>query len=151
MSLEHITTQHALGATIFGDCYGRVAHPPASIMLQSWGIPREPVRVLLSAMQTMRFFLCTGFGKSTESYGGSIEDCALGLGQGNATAGPGFLAISAQIINAYLHIGHGACFQTSYTPHPFMITAVIYVDNTDLTHMKKSITASPSELIAHSQ
>jgi hypothetical protein len=102
-------------------------------------------------MQTMRFFLRTGFGESTESYSGSIEDCTLGLGQGNATAGPGFLTLSTQIINAYLRKGHGACFQTSYTRRPFTIAAVIYVDDTDLTHMTKSITASPSKLIAHSQ
>jgi hypothetical protein len=143
MSLGHITTQHALGATIFGDCYNRVTYPPASIALQSWGIPREPVCILLSAMQTMHFFLRAGFGESTESYGGFIKDRTVGLGQGNVAAGPGFLALSAQIVNAYLHKGHGALFQTSYTRHPFTIAAVIYVDDRDLTHMTKSITASP--------
>ncbi len=123
---------------------------PASITLQSWGIP-EPVCILLSAMQTMRFFLCTDFGESAESYDRSIKDHTLGLGQGNAAAGPGFLAFSAQIVNVYLCEGHGACFQTSYTQRPFMIAAAIYVDDTDLTHMTKSITALPSKLIAHSQ
>jgi hypothetical protein len=135
----------------FGDCYDRVAYPPASIALQSWEIRCEPVCVLLSSMQTMCFFLCTGFGESTESYGRSIKDCTLGLGQGIAASGPGFLALSAQIVNAYLCKGHGAHFQTSYTRRPFRMAAVIYVDKMDLTHMKKSITASPSKLIAHSR
>jgi hypothetical protein len=98
----------SIGGNNFGDCYDRVAHPPASIALQSWGISWEPIQVLLLAMQTMRFFLCTRFGKSTESYGGSNEDCTLGLGQGNATAGPGILALSSLIVNAYLCKGHGA-------------------------------------------
>ncbi len=44
----------------FGDCYDQVAHTPASITLQSWGIPPLAIRVLLLAMQTMRFFLRTG-------------------------------------------------------------------------------------------
>ncbi len=84
----------------FTDCYDRVALPIASVALQSLGIPIEAVRVLLLAMQTMQYFLRTGFGESTKSYGGSMEDRMQGFGQGNAATGPGFLAISAQIVNA---------------------------------------------------
>jgi hypothetical protein len=53
-------------------------------------------------MQMMRFFLCTGFGKSSESYGSSEEDRTLSLGQGNAAAGAGYAAVSSLNINAYL-------------------------------------------------
>ena len=42
-----------IGGNDFGDCYDRVAHPPASIALQSWGVPLPAIRVLLLAMQTM--------------------------------------------------------------------------------------------------
>jgi hypothetical protein len=45
-----------IGGNDFGDCYDRVEYPPASIALQSWGVAREPIQVLLLAMQTMRFF-----------------------------------------------------------------------------------------------
>ncbi len=91
----------------FADCYDRVALSVGSVTLQSLGIPKEAVRVLLLAMQTMRYFLRTGFGELLQSYGGSMEDRMQGYGQGNVAAGPGFLAISAQIINAYLRDGHG--------------------------------------------
>ncbi len=41
----------------FADCYDRVALLIAAVALQSFGIPIEAVRVLLLAMQTMKYFL----------------------------------------------------------------------------------------------
>jgi len=79
-----------IGGNDFADCYDRIAHPPASIALQSFGVPQPAIRVLLIAIQTMQFFLRTGFGESARSYGGSSEHPTLGLGQGNAAAGPSF-------------------------------------------------------------
>jgi hypothetical protein len=46
----------------------------------------------------MRFYLCTGFGKSKTSYGGTHEERLAGYGQGNAAASPGFTAMSSLII-----------------------------------------------------
>ncbi len=92
----------------FADCYDRVALPVGSVALQSFGIPIEAVWVLLLAMQTMRYFIRTGFGELTQSYGGSMEDKMQGFGQRNAAAGPGFLAINVQIVNAYLQDGHSS-------------------------------------------
>jgi hypothetical protein len=66
-----------IGGNDFGDCYDRIAHPPASIALQSLGVYREAIGVLLLAMQTMRFFLRTGYGESSLSYGGSENDWTL--------------------------------------------------------------------------
>jgi hypothetical protein len=105
MLCNELQTHHhptCIGGNVFGDFYDSVAHPPANIALQSWGDKRNPIRVLLLAMQTMQFFLPTEFGKSSDSYGGSDKDRTLGLGQGNATAGTGFLALSSLIINLYL-------------------------------------------------
>jgi hypothetical protein len=92
----------------FADCYNRVALPVTAVALQSFGILIEAVRVLLLAMQTMKYFLQTGFGESSQSYGSSMEDRMQGFGQGNAAAGPGFLAISVQMINAYLRDSHSS-------------------------------------------
>ncbi len=140
-----------IGGNNFGDCYHRIAHPPASIALQSLGVSREAIGILLLAMQTMRFFLCTGYEESSLSYGGSEVDRTLGLGQGNATAGPGFLALSLQIVHAYVRDSHGSRTVTSYSRTPSQLTAVIYMDDTDLIHTSPSVTALPAELIAHSQ
>ncbi len=59
-------------------------------------------------METMRFFLCTGFGESKTFYGGTHEQRLAGYGQGNAAAGPGFTAMSSLIVNTYLRDGFGA-------------------------------------------
>ena len=91
-------------------------------------------------MQTMRFFLRTGFGESTRSYGGSVDNPTLSLGQGNAAAGPTFLAISSLIVNAYLRQGHGARTTTSITNRLMVLAAVLYVDDTDNIHMAPSVT-----------
>jgi hypothetical protein len=32
-----------IGGNDFGDCYNRVAHPPASIALQSWGLAQAQI------------------------------------------------------------------------------------------------------------
>jgi hypothetical protein len=47
-------------------------------------------------MQTKQFFLRTGFGESSRSYGGSTEHPTLGLGQGNAAAGPSLLSLKSK-------------------------------------------------------
>jgi hypothetical protein len=48
----------------FRDCYDQAAHRIAAISLQSSGVPQPAINVLLETMETMRFFLRTGFGKS---------------------------------------------------------------------------------------
>jgi hypothetical protein len=121
------------------------------VALQSWGISQESVRLILLAMQTMQFFLRTGYGESAETYGGSIEDRTLGLGQGNAATGPGFMALSAQIVNAYLRDGHGSRTMMRHTFHLFALAAVLYVNDMDLIHITALVTASPSDLVQLSQ
>jgi hypothetical protein len=137
------------GGNDFGDCYDRVAHPPASIALQSWGVPCPAIKVLLLTMQTIHFFLWMGYGESMDSYGRTSEDRTLGFGQGNSAAGPGFLALSAQIMNAYIHDGHGARLQKSFNDCLFVLASIIYVNDTDLPHVTALVTATPRELIDH--
>jgi hypothetical protein len=144
---ESCTHHHptCIGGNDFGNCYDRIAHPPASIALQSFGVPRPVIRVLLLAMQTMRFFLRMGYGELDRLYGGLTEDRTLGLGQGNAAAGSSFLAISTQIVNAYLQDGHGAQTMTSLSHQRFILAAVLYVDDPDNIHMTALVSATPKE------
>jgi hypothetical protein len=67
----------------FGDCYDRAAHPPTSIALQSWGIPKLVIQILLTSMQTMQYILKISFRESTECYGGTTQSPNSGLGQGS--------------------------------------------------------------------
>jgi hypothetical protein len=107
--------------------------------------------VLLLAMQMMRFFLRTGYGELDRSYGGLTEDRTQKLGQGIVAAGPRFLAISAQIVNAYLQDGHGARMMTSLSHCCFILAAVLYVDDVDNIHVTALMLATLKELIDHAQ
>ena len=108
MSQEPITTPCEVEETTLGTIKIGLPTPPTSIALQSWGVSHEAIGVLLLSMQTMQFFLRTGYVESSLSYGGSEVDRTLGLGQSNAAAGPGFLALSSQIVCAYVCNGHGS-------------------------------------------
>jgi hypothetical protein len=103
-SLQCLHYPAGLGECDFGDCYNRAAHAPTSIALC----------VLLSAMQTMQYVLKTGFGESTESYGGSADSPSSGLGQGSGASPPAFMALSSLIVNTYCRLGHGAKIRLSY-------------------------------------
>jgi hypothetical protein len=83
----------------------------------------------------MQYFLKTRFGESTDSYGGTSTSPNSGLGQGSGTSPPGFLALSSLIINAYCRMGHGAKISLSYARRLFHLTAVMYVDDTNLLHL----------------
>ena len=98
----------AINELDFGDCYDRMAHPPTSLALQRFGVPRNAVRVLLRALQVMQFCLRTGFGESTNMYGGSENNRLAGSGQGNGGAPPSFTALSTLVVNAYKRSGCGA-------------------------------------------
>jgi hypothetical protein len=66
-------------------------------------------------------------------------------------AGPGFLALSSLIVNAYLRKGHGTRQVTSYSQCALILAAVIYVDDTNLPHMTMEVNATAEELIEHLQ
>jgi hypothetical protein len=102
-------------------------------------------------MQTMQYVLKTGFGESTNTYGGTIAAPNSGLGQGNGAASPGFLALSSLIVNAYRQQGHGARVLSSFSRRLFHLTSVIYVDNTNLLHWPPSSATDPEELVEHVQ
>jgi hypothetical protein len=93
------------------------------------------INVLLETMETMGFFVHTGFGESATSYGGTHKEQLTGFRQGsNAAAGPGFTAMSLLIMKAYLCDGFGAQIYSSYYKQLLILAAVMYVDDTDLVH-----------------
>ncbi len=55
--------------------------------------------MMLYILWTMNFYLKTGFGQLQESCGGTVDGPIMCLTQGNGAAPPGFLAVSALMIN----------------------------------------------------
>jgi hypothetical protein len=137
-----------LGECDFGNCYDRAAHPPTSIALHSWEIPVTAIRVLLTSMQVMQYFLRTGFGKSSESFGGTPTNPNSGLGQGSRTSPPRFLALSSLIINVYRPQSHGANVTLAFVGQLFSLAAVMYVNDTDVLHWPPSAYTNEDELVS---
>ncbi len=83
----------------------------------------------------MKFFLRTGFGDSTSFEGGGISIKTQGMCQGNGASPAGWAVISICILNAHGRRGHGAkiiCPVTRFQKH---LSAILYVDNTDIVHI----------------
>jgi hypothetical protein len=100
----------AIESVVLANCYDAVAHPIASIALQSFKVCKVMVAMMLCVLKTMTWYLKTAFGQSKILFGGMVLDPYMGLGQGNGTSPPGFLAVCTLMINIYRNLGHGVTF-----------------------------------------
>ena len=90
---------------------------------------------MLSTIENMKFFLRTGFGDSTTFAGGGIGVKTQGLTQENGASPAGWKVISICIIGAHGKKGHGAKFICPITRLQHHLSAILYVDDTDLLHI----------------
>ena len=86
----------------------------------------------------MKFYLRTGFGDSKSFAGGGISVKTQGLTQGNGASPAGWAVISICIIGAHSRKGHGAKFICPITHLKHHLSAILYVDDTDLLHIDLS-------------
>ncbi len=129
------------------NCYDRIAHAMASLVFQAFGVPESAIGSMLSAIENMKFFLRTGFGDSTKFAGGGICIKTQGLSQGNGASPAGWAVISIVILNAHRKKGHGAKFVCPITKLTSHLSAILYVDNTDLLHI--NLKEEESEAMVH--
>jgi hypothetical protein len=134
-----------------GNCYDAVAHPVANIALQSFKVRATTVAMMLYVLQTMNFYLRTGFGQSIVPYGGTKEDPTMGLAQGNGAAPPGFLAVSTLMIEVYKRLGHGSNFVSAWSGDAFFLAAILYVDDSDLLHLSMVASDEDAAFLAQVQ
>jgi hypothetical protein len=125
----------AIASVDASNCYDRIAHAMASLVFQAFGVPECAIGSMLSAIKNMKFFLPTGFGDSTKFAGGGIRIKTQGLTQGNGASLAGWAVISIVILKAHGKKGHGAKFVCPITKLTSHLSAIIYVDNTDLLHI----------------
>ena len=129
-------------------CYNAVAHPIASIALQSSKVRKVMVAMMLYILETMQWFLKTVFGQSETLFGGPRLDPSMGFGQGNGAAPPGFCAVSTLMINVYRRQGHGTEFVGAWSRVAFILAAVLYIDDSNFLHMAKGY-PTDEEFLAH--
>ncbi len=85
----------------------------ASMVFQSFGVPAVAIESLLTTIQNMKFFLCTGYGDSANYAGGESKDPedpvkTQGMCQGNSAAPVAWTVTSIPMIAAHKRKGHGA-------------------------------------------
>ena len=73
------------------NCYNQIAHPMASMVFQAFGVPTPAIKSMLTTIQNMKFFLCTGNGDSDDYKGGDHDDSKdpikmQGMCQGNGAS-----------------------------------------------------------------
>jgi hypothetical protein len=127
----------AIESVDFANCYNAVAHPIASIALQSFKVRKVMVAMMLSVLQTMKWYLKTAFGQSATAFCGTLDDPLMGFRQGNGASPSGFLAVNTLLIKVYQRQGHGAHFAPGLAWDAFTIAAVINVDDSDLLHLAR--------------
>lgn len=124
----------ALASTDAANCYDAVNHAAASIALQAMGVEREFIQCYLRCIQRMRYYLRTGYGLATSSYGSSQDSKCMGLTQGSGASPGVWTAVSTVIVGAYKHQGYGAHLVGGWSQESINLAALLYVDDTDLLH-----------------
>ncbi len=128
----------AIASVDASNCYDRIAHAIASLVFQAFGVPSTAIKAMLGAIENMKFFLRTGFGNSKSFVGGGISVKTQGLTQGNGASPVGWAVISICIIRAHRKKGHGAKFYCPITNLKHHLSAILYVNNTNLLHIDLS-------------
>ncbi len=80
------------------NCYDRIAHAIASLIFQSFGVPKSAIGSMLKGIEDMKFFLRPGFGDSKRFAGGGVQVKVQGLTQGNGVSPAGWAVISIVIL-----------------------------------------------------
>jgi hypothetical protein len=125
----------AIASVDASNCYDRITHAMASLVFQAFGVPVTAVESMLSTIENMKFFLRTGFGDSTSFAGGGISIKTQGMCQGNGASPAGWAVISICILNAHGKKGHGTKFICPVTKLEKHLSAILYVDDTDILHI----------------
>ena len=95
----------------------------------------------------MRYYLRTGYGLATSSYGSSQDSICMGLTQGSGASPGVWTAVSTLIIGAYKHEGFGAQLVGGWSPESISLATQLYVDDTDLLHNRVNAQDSQEMLV----
>ena len=125
----------AIASVDASHCYDPRAHAMASCIFQSFGVESAAVSAMLEMIQEMKFFLRTAYGDSKTFAGSSIEIKTQGLGQGNGASPAGWCVISIVLLWAHGAKGHGAQFIAPMSLVRCSLSAILYVEDTDLLHI----------------
>ena len=120
------------------NCYDSVHHAIASLSCQSLGLALSCCLLMLRTMQSITFYIKTGFGVSPNGFGGSHDNPSYGLGQGSCSAPASWTGVSTLIVNAYRRSNFGVTMRGAWSDTSLQLAAILYVDDTDLLHLSSN-------------
>ncbi len=92
---------------------------------------------MYSTIQDMYFFLCMGFGDSTEFAGAMGDIKTQGMCRRNGAAGVAWTVTSITIINAHKRKGNGIRIVTPLSKIELHIAGSLFIGDTDLMHLDR--------------
>ena len=112
----------------------------ASMVFQAFGVPTPAIESMLTTIQNMKFFLCTGYGDSEGYAGGDQDDNkdlikTQGMCQGNGASPAAWTVTSISIIAMHKRNGHGVHLTTKMSETTAHLVGGLIVDDTDLIHL----------------
>ena len=113
-------------------CFDRIVLAIGALAMRRLGVPWKAIRSLLDTLKNMRHYIRTAHGDSADFYTGSTTRPLQGGGQGNAAAGPMWLAVSVIILSIMAMLPINATLITAISLQTLVFSAIMYVDDTDL-------------------
>ena len=136
--------------------YDLVVHSVASLALQRMGVPKAPIKAMLTTLQDMVHTCRTVFGDSLEQYGGKVWAVPLspppqGLGQGNGAAPTIWALVSTPLLDQLRAAGHGVVFKCCLSGETFHLVGYAFVDDTTLVSVAPSPDWTTEQVMERSQ
>jgi len=132
---DYLRTMKSNGAFLAMDlenCFDRMAHPISSLCAQRLGVSPSISKCMITSLCKMKHYVRTAYGDSDWYYCGTPSKPLQGAVQGNGAASPMFVAISCVIL-AYLESNTvGVSVLSAITLTLFTISAIMYVDDSDI-------------------
>ena len=133
------------------NCFDRMAHPITALSVQRLGVSANVTKCMIKTICRMKHYIRTAYGDSDWAYIGTNEKPLQGAIQGNGAASPMFVAISCVIL-AYLEsITKGIFVFSAISLTLFSLSAIMYVDDTDILIAADEIDQSIQEVQSKSQ
>jgi hypothetical protein len=137
LSFDILRQSQQSGAICINDmkgCYDRIVHSVASICLQRFGMPVEPIKMMFHTLQSLKHYVRTACGMSSKFFNAKdIHPVAIqGIGQGNGAGPQVWAAISSVLLDVLRKKNLGAQFRTPISQTSIQLVGYAYVDDTDL-------------------
>jgi hypothetical protein len=115
-------------------CYDRVAHTPAALAMQSYGIPSNPIQSMLSTIQDIQYITRTVFRDSEKAFGRKENFLSKpqGLGQGNGAGPSSWSVVSSKMFEVLHHQGCSTSFTSPITKDTIKTCSFVFVDDSDI-------------------